>query len=84
MFSSGNGTSTRDCTVGDDRFGDLFGFRQRQEEGGRFTAWNSGEGEMFAVGRSLETRDHLGDVIEIRQIERRVGAERQPDTSDLR
>ena len=64
--------------LGDDLLGDRLGLRHRQEIA-EIAAGDSGEGEMLAVGRRLQTLDDGGDLIQIAEIERHVGPDRKPD-----
>ena len=81
MFSSRNGT--RDARLdgahlGDDRLGHRLGLRHRQQVG-EVAVGRAREGQVLAVGRRLEALHDLGDLVEIGEVERHVGADRQPD-----
>ncbi len=59
-------------------FGDRLGLRQRQQVG-EIASRHPREGEMLAVGRRLEPFDDRRHLVEIGEIERHIGAEREPD-----
>src|SRR5262249_36030536 len=72
----------------DDRGGNGFGLGHGQEVG-EILAGDTGEREVLAVDRSLESRDDFADLIQISLVQRRVRPDRktqsvrdQQDTAD--
>ena len=79
LEQEGNGDARPDGPdFRDDRLGDRLGLRQRQEVG-EVAAGDPGECEVLAVGGRLEALDDRRHLIEIGEVERRIGADREPD-----
>ena len=75
----GHGDSRLDRPdLADDHLGDRLGLRQRQQVG-EVAAGDPRERKMLAVGGRLEAFDDGRDPVEIAEVERNIGADREPD-----